>query len=107
MDPRLRTGPFYNSPQEELRKAAERLVMLVLLSKSSQSPYSSELEVYVDILEVMKKFSSDYQFYEIKGTHHVHLNNPERLEDIIDDLVNKYYANETIFINLKQDNKLL
>lgn len=42
-----------------------------------------EPDNYTKILDVIKQGAERFEYHEVEGTHHVHLNNPERISDIV------------------------
>lgn len=101
-DPRLKTCSLYNISQQEAVESASRLTMPVLALKASEMPYPGNKQDYVDVFDAVKNNSSDFRLYMIDGTHHVHLNNPERVQGIVTDFLNKYYVeNNIVNDNLK------
>lgn len=105
-DPRIKLGPLYNISQKEAIESARRLTMPVLAVKTSEMMYPGNKQDYIDVFNVTKESSSDFQFYNVEGPHHIHLNNPERIQNILSDFLNKYYVENTIVNDLKQINNL-
>ncbi|KAF5296589.1 hypothetical protein FQR65_LT19812 [Abscondita terminalis] len=44
----------------------------------------------LEVLEILKKVNKDFWYREVEGTHHVHLNNPERIAELIIPFIQKY-----------------
>lgn len=38
---------------------------------------------YQEVLDIIKKSSTQFEYHEVEGSHHVHLNNPENVFPII------------------------
>ncbi|CAG9858729.1 unnamed protein product [Phyllotreta striolata] len=86
-DPRLKTGSLALFCQEELEKLSEHIVMPIFILKASESSYYEEKNNYYRVLEVIKKSSTDCDFNYVEGSHHVHLNNPERISGLINNFI--------------------
>lgn len=46
-----------------------------------------EPENYSKILDVIKQGSRKFEYHEVEGTHHVHLNEPKKISDIIEKFI--------------------
>jgi len=44
-------------------------------------------EIYQKILDVIKIGARKFEYHEVKGTHHVHLNEPEKIAPIINNFL--------------------
>lgn len=44
-------------------------------------------ECYEQTLDKIKVGASKFEYHEVNGTHHVHLNNPERIAPIINNFL--------------------
>lgn len=47
-------------------------------------------ESYELIVNEIKNVSKQFEYHEVEGSHHVHLNNPERVAPIINNFVHSY-----------------
>ena len=44
-------------------------------------------ENYQKVLDIIKKTARIFEYHEVEGAHHVHLNNPERVAPIINQFI--------------------
>lgn len=91
-DPRLKAHILYNIPHEEVLGSAVNLTMPVLLIKGNHGNYFENKKYFYETVDVVRKSSKDFRFYKVEGTHHLHLNNPERIKGYISDFLNTYYT---------------
>lgn len=105
-DSRLKTCALYNIPQEEAVESGRRLTMPVLAIKASDMPYVGKKEDFMEVFDVVKDTSSDFRFHIIEGSHHVHLNHPERVQGIVTEFLNKHYIENKIENNNLKINNL-
>lgn len=52
--------------------------------RAAQSLISEIPGHYEEILDIIKKKSSKFEYQEVEGTHHVHLNDPEKVVPLIE-----------------------
>lgn len=102
-DPRQKVEALINYPREELKEAARKLTMPVFLSRGRESPDYEKKEYTEEVIKIVQKFSSDFRFSIVPGTHHHHLNTPESVAKLVSEFLNKYYKEE----NINLANKLL
>lgn len=89
-DPRLKSIFFGNWAQKELVEYAADVTCPLLFIKASKSGYLENKENSIEVLETVMKVSPNCHYETVEGTHHVHLNNPERLNRLINKFINKY-----------------
>lgn len=53
-------------------------------------------EFYTTVLDKIKSSASRYEYKEVKGTHHVHLNEPEKVAPIVFEFLKSYKPEEAI-----------
>lgn len=98
-DPRLRIGyTLHGASVQELVGCAEKLIMPVFMSKVEETPYGEKKEAFFKVLDVIKKRSKDCRFHMVDGTHHHHLNTPERISGKLTEFLHQYYAKEKLSI---------
>lgn len=51
-------------------------------------------ESYEIVLEEIRKATPVFKYQEVEGSHHVHLNEPEKVAPIINDFVNLFETPE-------------
>lgn len=94
LDPRLKVGTLLNYPQDEVLGAAQRLKMPTVLIKASEIIYTQDLKKLKEVIDIMVANNPKFEEHVVEGKHHVHLNNPERLQEILTNFLNKYYKKE-------------
>lgn len=87
-DNRLKTSQFYTLSLEIVLEMASRIKSPHLFIKALQAPYYEDKKYYDATLEVLRK-SPQFEYHEVEGTHHVHLNEPEKVAHIINSFINK------------------
>ncbi|XP_065333075.1 probable serine hydrolase [Cloeon dipterum] len=70
-------------PQEHIREMASRLRCEVLYIKFKGAKYYEDKRKVDEIVEIIKKNSKYFEYHEVEGTHHGHLNNPENVAPIV------------------------
>ncbi|XP_055910810.1 serine hydrolase-like protein [Eupeodes corollae] len=88
-DDRLKSMLFYALPQELVCDMAARISCPHLFIKALQAPYYEKRSNYDEVINVLTK-KPTFEYHQVDGTHHVHLNEPEKLADIINPFINKY-----------------
>lgn len=104
IDPRLKAGTLLNYPQDEVLAATKRLKMPTVLIKASEIIYTQDLKLLQEVIDVMVANNPKYEEHVVEGTHHVHLNSPERLQGIITNFLTKYYQEEENSYAIRQAN---
>lgn len=100
LDPRLKVGTILNFPQEEIVEATKLLKMPILTTKATRTISYSAPHLLEEVRQIMAEYNPKSEHHEVEGTHHVHLNNPERLQGIISEFLNKYYRADEVVANL-------
>lgn len=88
-DKRLASIIFPGLNQEAIISLAEKINMPFMAVKSTTSPYYEDKKYYYEVLDVLKK-NSLFEHHYVDGTHHVHLNEPEKLKTILNDFIVKH-----------------
>lgn len=104
LDPRLKVGPLANYPQDEVLESVKGLQMPVLLIRANQKIYFQDMQKFEEVADMMKAVNPKYETHTVDGTHHVHLNNPERVQPYISEFLNKYYQAEQNTFAVRQAN---
>ena len=73
--------PFKNTFQVEAYASSIKCPLLVI--KASNSPYYMSEEIAERLLRIYINTNPNFEFREVEGGHHVHLNNPERVAPLI------------------------
>lgn len=83
-DPKLRYGDFCRPNLETLEESARNIkchVLSILGTEGFVNLLADEAggKAYSQLEELVRKSAASYNRVDVKGTHHVHLNNPERV----------------------------
>lgn len=62
-----------------------------LFIKTDDKTYEEPQEIVNDALELFRKYNPHFEMIKVIGTHHVHLNNPERIASKISNFIQKYH----------------
>lgn len=88
-DSRLKHTTFQPESYQFVEALVRRLKCPTLYFKGIDSPYATD-EFSVEMREVIEKNNENYEIHFVPGTHHVHLNNPERLAPLIEKFMRKH-----------------
>lgn len=88
-DSRLKHALFQPESKKFVEALVRRLKCPTLYVKAIDSPYADD-EFSVEMREVVEKNNENYEIHFVPGTHHVHLNNPERLAPLIENFMQKH-----------------
>lgn len=113
-DPRLKYAGYFGSSQAASVENAQRITCPIFITKFKQGSYFEEKERFYEVLDVVKKHSADCDFHHVEGTHHAHLNNPERFAKLLRNFIQKHSARERdisgfrkeIIVTEEQDTRL-
>lgn len=75
---------------------AKRIRIPHLFIKSNDSNFSEKFANVRETVQLLKKSNPLFQVCHVKGTHHVHLNNPERIADTITRFLIKHRDNAAV-----------
>jgi len=91
-DLRLRIPTAFNTVKEINEEFATNIKCPHLLIKATEaSKYMSE-ENYERLLNIFKENNPHFQYREVPGGHHLHLNTPELIAPIINDFLRKDFS---------------
>lgn len=84
-DPRLRFHSWANLTEEHVFKYSPQIKCKVLSITAPYNPVFGEgyPDRYKRSLDLIRSSASKLDHFEVSGTHHVHLNNPERVAPLI------------------------
>ncbi|XP_063821709.1 probable serine hydrolase [Ostrinia nubilalis] len=88
-DSRLKQALFQPENKKFVEALVRRLKCPTLYIKAIDSPYASD-EFSIEMREVIAGNNENYEIHFVPGTHHVHLNNPERLAPLIEQFMKKH-----------------
>ncbi|CAG9836769.1 unnamed protein product [Diabrotica balteata] len=92
-DPRLKTGSFSTYCQRDLVELAQLITMPIFIAKAKDSVYYEDKENFYEVMDVVKRSSSDFDFNYVSGSHHVHLNHPE---NVFPGLINNFLRKNSV-----------
>lgn len=92
-DPKLRFGDFHRPNNELLTESAKNLKCDVLAILGTEgfinlAPDSEASKTFFRFEELLKKSAASYERHDVEGSHHVHLNNPERVAPLVNKFLN-------------------
>ncbi|XP_063923245.1 probable serine hydrolase isoform X2 [Zophobas morio] len=88
-DPRLKVTELINWRQEDLVPGARRVRCPVFIAKAIGAPYYEDEKIFLDVVDALKE-SGNCEFHRLEGTHHLHLNNPEVLAELVKKFLRRY-----------------
>ncbi|KAI9587076.1 probable serine hydrolase [Glossina fuscipes] len=87
-DNRIKNWIFLSFPESIYVELAKRIKCPYLFIKSSQSAYWDK-KLHKEVLDVLKQ-EPTFQYSEVDGTHHAHLNEPEKIASIVNPFISKW-----------------
>ncbi|XP_041977224.1 probable serine hydrolase [Aricia agestis] len=88
-DPRLKNILFCPDDKNLVKVLVSRLKCPTLYIKARDSPYASD-EYSTELRELIASTNPNFEWHNIPGTHHLHLNDPERVTPLIMEFLQKY-----------------
>lgn len=73
---------------------SDNMTTPLFIAKFKDGPYFENSDNFYQLLDIVKRTSSDCEFHELAGSHHSHLNNPENLSELINNFLSRHYKNE-------------
>ncbi|KAK5645543.1 hypothetical protein RI129_006843 [Pyrocoelia pectoralis] len=90
-DLRLKLLPFLEYKNEDVMKMVDKFTCPALLCLGTvETNKFKVLTQTPEFYEILKKINLKFEIHTVEGTHHVHLNNPERLGELINSFIEKY-----------------
>ncbi|XP_055911561.1 probable serine hydrolase [Eupeodes corollae] len=88
-DGRLKSMMFYVFPHDVVVEMAQRIKCPHLFIKAKNGPKFGMKEDYEEVLNILKQ-NPAFEKHDVMGTHHVHLNEPQKIANIVNPFINKY-----------------
>lgn len=88
-DNRLKTTYFYSFSKDVPLEMARHINCPYMFVKALQAPYYESRKHFDKTLEIMKQ-NPHFEYYEVEGSHHVHLNDPIKVAPIINSFIHKW-----------------
>lgn len=89
-DARLKCFNYTIVAQSTCIEMAKRIKCPHLFIKALQSPYYEDKDYHDEVKKVLYQSNPLFQSHEVDGTHHVHLNEPEKVANLISEYIIKY-----------------
>lgn len=89
-DGRLKASLFYMFPHETTLEMAKRIIAPHLFIKASQAPFYENKKYHNDVLAYLKANKPLFEYCEVEGKHHVHLNEPDKIRAIVNPFIMKH-----------------
>lgn len=90
-------------------RCSRNMTTPIFIAKFKNGPYFEDKKHFYELLDLVKKTSSDCEFHQLDGTHHLHLNHPEDVAGLINKFISKHYQkgsnNEDIWDDILIDKK--
>jgi len=91
-DLRLRIPTAFNMTEDMSQEFASKVQCPHLVIKASYGPKYMSDETYERLLNVFRKNNAHFVYREVEGGHHVHLNSPQIVADIINKFLDKKFT---------------
>ena len=88
-DLRLRVPAAFHVLEEQVEHYSSNIKCPMMLLKATNSSWYMQDEVAKRLIKVYKNNNPNFEMHKIEGGHHVHLNNPERVSDLINGFLAK------------------
>ncbi|XP_054736136.1 probable serine hydrolase [Anastrepha obliqua] len=88
-DNRLKQNFFLNFGEEVPLDMARRIRSPYLFIKALNASYYESRKYFDEALKIMQE-NPLFEYHEVKGSHHVHLNEPEKVAPIINSFIKKF-----------------
>ncbi|XP_067643888.1 probable serine hydrolase isoform X2 [Eurosta solidaginis] len=88
-DRRLKFYNYLVGSQELCVEMAKRIDCPYLFIKARQSSYFEDKKYYDEVLEILQK-KSNFEYLVVDGSHHVHINHPERISEQVNAFINRF-----------------
>lgn len=95
-DSRMKYVNEFYFDQNICLELGKRIRIPHLFIKSNDSNFSEKFSNIRETVSMLKKLNRLFEMYHVKGTHHVHLNNPERIANVITRFLRKYHDEQVL-----------
>ncbi|XP_050310302.1 probable serine hydrolase [Anthonomus grandis grandis] len=102
-DPRLKSGELLSFSQNELVEQAQHITCPIFISKCKEGSYYEVKNNFYEVLDVLKRSSSDCDFHYVEGTHHVHLNAPDEVAGLLNKFILRHNTEDRTIGGLKDE----
>lgn len=92
--------------QKDLVDSAHRITSPLLYIKALGIPFLENKQNTFDVIETIKKTNKNFEMHYVEGTHHLHLNNPERVDSLITAFIEKHDIEDRSAGGLKTEIKV-
>ncbi|KAF5283165.1 hypothetical protein FQR65_LT02677 [Abscondita terminalis] len=102
-DLRVKVPPLLGMVQKDIVERTKSITCPYFVSKSSESPFVENKKYTLEVVDILKEVNKDFWLCEVEGTHHVHLNNPERVAEVVIPFIKKYDVHDRSKGGLMED----
>lgn len=102
-DARLKVGPLTCEDPNEILRCANKITFPIFISKAQESPFFGNETIFTEVYKILMQSSIDCQFHNIPGSHHVHLNEPEVIANLITRFIEKHDKNDRTVSGFKEE----
>lgn len=88
-DGRLKSTMFSTIPHDVVLEMARRIKCPHLFIKAHKGLFIESKEDTKEVLNILKQ-NPAFEHHNVEGTHHVHLNEPQKIADIVNPFINKH-----------------
>ncbi|KAI5646616.1 alpha/beta hydrolase fold domain-containing protein [Phthorimaea operculella] len=88
-DPKLKVSGLAMMSKETALEYASKIRCKVLNLRALPGMKWERLDYYLDVIEQMKK-TADVKYVEVQGTHHVQLESPENIAEVIEEFLEQF-----------------
>ena len=88
-DSRLKYSLFNAEDKKFVEALVRRLKCPTLYVKAIDSPYSADA-YSIEMRDILEQVNDKYELHFVRGTHHVHLNNPELVAPLVKSFIQKH-----------------
>jgi pimeloyl-ACP methyl ester carboxylesterase len=88
-DPRLKVSSLVNLTSDQVLTFLKNITCPMMIIKGTQGPKYEGEKVHEEMKKWFAETLKDFQYVEVEGNHHIHLNNPEAVASHL----NKFYEN--------------
>ncbi|XP_011196056.1 probable serine hydrolase isoform X1 [Zeugodacus cucurbitae] len=88
-DRRLKFYNYMVGSQDLCVEMAKRIECPYMFIKARHSSYFEDKKYYDEVLAILQN-KPNFEYVEVDGSHHVHINHPERIIGPVNDFINRY-----------------
>ncbi|XP_017781464.1 PREDICTED: probable serine hydrolase isoform X3 [Nicrophorus vespilloides] len=105
-DTRCNLFSFRLVDREDCLFACRHVGFPILITKTDDSPYFENEEEFTKFYKVLLYASRNCEVHDILGSHHVHLNEPEKIAKVVNKFLDKFDVNTKLSAKIDVKSKL-